>query len=232
MPSSFYRQNAMGRSAKRFYHFTNNTHGLENIRRRRLKIANINELNDPFELLGVASASEEIRNRYRLLKDGLSSYMGLLCFSTKWSNPVQWSHYADRHRGVCLGFDISDAVELQEVRYTRHRLEADEDALAVEGDRATAHMMKILTTKFSHWRYEDEYRLFVKLDENGDQGLYFYNFSEDVRLREVIIGACSSVTHDEVKIALDNMRDVEIINAKLAFRSFNVIKQKSKNPRT
>ena len=91
----------------RVYHFTNAPYGLDNLQRKRLKIATIEQLNDPFEVLGVALQDAAIRDRYKKLKQGLADYMGLLCFSANWSNPVQWSHYADHHRGICLGFDVS-----------------------------------------------------------------------------------------------------------------------------
>jgi hypothetical protein len=29
---------------------------------------------------------------------------------TPWHNPLLWSHYADRHRGMALGFDTDDAI--------------------------------------------------------------------------------------------------------------------------
>ena len=44
----------------RLYHFLNAEYGLLNIRHRRLKIARINELNDPFEFLGVATKSADL----------------------------------------------------------------------------------------------------------------------------------------------------------------------------
>jgi hypothetical protein len=47
----------------RVYHFTKAVHGLEAIRRRRLKIARISELNDPFEFLQVAAAWKWLRHR-------------------------------------------------------------------------------------------------------------------------------------------------------------------------
>ena len=34
---------------------------------------------------------------------------GVLCFSEDKSDVLQWSHYADRHQGMCLGFDVSGA---------------------------------------------------------------------------------------------------------------------------
>lgn len=39
------------RGRLRVYHFVGPDHGLDDIRRRRLKIATIADLNDPFELL-------------------------------------------------------------------------------------------------------------------------------------------------------------------------------------
>lgn len=42
----------------RVYHFVNAEFGLDDIRRRRLKIATLNDLNDPFELFGVHLGDE------------------------------------------------------------------------------------------------------------------------------------------------------------------------------
>ena len=91
----------------RLYHFLNAEYGLLDMRYRRLKIARINELNDPFEFLGVATKSRHLRQRYHRLKDALNDYLGLVCFSANWNNPVQWSHYADCHKGLCLDFEVS-----------------------------------------------------------------------------------------------------------------------------
>ena len=33
---------------------------------------------------------------------------GILCFSADGRDPVIGAHYSDKHRGVCLGFDIPD----------------------------------------------------------------------------------------------------------------------------
>src|ERR1700686_3023361 len=101
------RRPVSGGGSMRLYHFLNAEYGLLNIQHRRLKIGGINALNDPFEFFGVATKSTSLRLRYQRLKEGLNDYMGLVCFSADWNNPVQWSHYADHHRGVCLGFELS-----------------------------------------------------------------------------------------------------------------------------
>lgn len=112
----------------RVYHFVNQEYGLENIRRKRLKIATINELNDPFELFSIELSDPSVRKSFRKMKNDLAMKQGLLCFSKSWSNPVQWSHYANNHQGICLGFDVPDAF-LCNVNYSRKRLLADIEAL-------------------------------------------------------------------------------------------------------
>jgi Protein of unknown function (DUF2971) len=208
----------------RLYHFTNRQYGLENIERRRLKIARIGQLNDPFEFLGVASRSPDVRRRYKELKSGWDKIMGVLCFSGGWKNPVQWSHYADHHRGVCLGFDIE--AQVHRVNYVEQRLNPNMRALKKVGPAAEKHVMQILTTKFLHWSYEDEYRVFPGLDEKDQCGLYFFPFANGLALKQVIVGHDCTVTHADLSKALGELGPtVECFKARLAFQTFEVARQ-------
>ena len=210
----------------RLYHFLNANYGLLDIRHRRLKIARINELNDPYEFLGVAAKSRRLRQRYHRLKDALNDYLGLVCFSANWNNPVQWSHYADCHQGLCLGFEVS--APAHKVNYVSERLLAKPSAMKSEGPEAEAHVMEILTTKFEHWSYEDEYRVFPQLQERDPSGLYFLEFDDQVSLREVIVGPRSSLCRSDVAQVLGApVPEVQSYKARLAFRSFDVVRQKN-----
>jgi hypothetical protein len=210
----------------RVYHFVDRKYGLQNLRQRELKIAIFNELNDPFELLGIASKDREDRRAYLDFKNDLAKKIGLLCFSGHWTNPVQWSHYADRHRGLCLGFDVIN--ELVPVTYTRRRLKLDLIAIRAGGLTAHRYMLQVLATKFSHWRYENEHRLFVRLKEKDKKGLYFVGFCKQLALREVIVGHNSTISRAELTRALGDMAcDVKVYKARLAFRTFRVVRQRS-----
>jgi hypothetical protein len=217
----------------RVYHFTKAIHGLEAIRRRRLKIARISELNDPFEFLQVASRNPKTRGRYQYLKRSLSEYMGLLCFSENWRNPVQWSHYAESHQGICLGFDVVPSTEMRKVRYVRSRIPPNVRAMRTMGPDAVAHMLDLLTLKFEHWQYEQEHRLFVKLDEKEEKtGLYFFDFgtSPQLKLRQVIVGAQSKISSEEVAEALGDLAPkVVACKARLAFKTFEVVRQRNQD---
>ena len=63
------------------FHFISEKHGLDDIRERRLKISQIQDLNDPFELLPVELSNPEHRRVLHGFKEQFSSNRGMLCFS-------------------------------------------------------------------------------------------------------------------------------------------------------
>lgn len=214
----------------RLYHFLNAQHGLDNIKHRRLKIARINELNDPFEFASVTFGDKSIRDAFRKMKREMHEQRGLLCFSTKWNNPVMWSHYADKHKGLCLGFDVADQ-SVGPVSYSGRRLAVELEQLKSPRELPVDYVTKLLFTKYTHWKYENEYRAFVTLEEkDNDTGLYFAEFSDQMTLKQVIVGAESSVSRQQLSEALGSeLQHVEKIKARLAFKSFSVVRQRKKS---
>lgn len=212
----------------RVFHFVNSKFGLEDLRMRRLKVATLHELNDPFELFGVSLADESLRRAFAAMKDWLASNRGLLCFSRDWHNPVQWSHYAAKHTGMCLGFDIPDE-HLGAITYSRKRLVVEAESFRNPRQLDVDVARRFLFTKYSHWRYENEVRSFVTLEEKDpEKGLYFANFSDRLRLAAVILGANSSVSRATLKEALGDLSDkVETFKTRLAFRTFRVARQRN-----
>ncbi|WP_210188355.1 DUF2971 domain-containing protein [Bosea sp. OK403] len=197
-----------------------------------MKLSRLDRLNDPFELLGYATKTPAERAAWSNVKSGLAKFGGILCFSANWHNPVQWSHYADRHAGLCLGFDVPDHL-LEKVCYQRQRLAWDDSMLAAidaESDEAHEMMRALVKTKFRHWQYEREYRLFAKLKDPDKQGRCFVNFDSDLLLREIIVGAESAITRAEIDKALGKQRDrVSTTKARLAFKTFSIVEQRLKN---
>lgn len=203
----------------RAYHFLNEQFGLKDLVERRLKIARIMELNDPFEFLGVDLSNRDLRRVLKETKSDLAKTTGLLCFSKKWRNPLLWGHYADKHKGICLGFDVPD-LHLAEVTYVNQRL-------AAPGAIDEPFMKQLLLTKYKHWVYEEEYRAFVPLTDEIN-GLYYVDFSEDLNLKQVIVGDQSRLTRDQISSALGDLANgVEVFKVRAAFKSFEVVHQQN-----
>ena len=90
-------------------------------------------------------------------------------------------------------------------------------------------MNRLLRTKFSDWQYEDEMRLFVGLDhETVESGCYFYSFSDDLILREVVLGPRCEIPIEGVrKLVATFDHPVQVLKSRIAFSSFRVIKNRS-----
>ena len=212
----------------RVFHFLNAKYGLEGLRKRRLKIATLNELNDPFEFFGVNLADKKLRRTFQAMKQDLADKRGLLCFSRNWHNPLLWNHYADRHTGLCLGFDVPDK-HLGPVTYLKERLDIDNEVLHQPNLLPPHEATKLLFTKYEHWHYEDEVRTFVTIkDRDPEKGMYFAEFSESLQLAKVIVGANSEITRQKISDALGDLAtSVEALKARLAFKSFRVVRQRN-----
>lgn len=204
----------------RLYHFTSQKFGLLALEDCRLKIARISELNDPFELLGWNLQDPDTRSKIRQWKAERDAECGILCFSRKWSNPLLWSHYADKHRGMAIGFDVLDKDRYSPVKYRSTRL-----STRVGSKLAGADLDSVFLTKFTAWQYESEYRSFCRLDQSVHKnGLYFEPFSPTLKLAQVIVGAQSNITRAMLSAAIgDQSSNVTTFKARPAFRSFSVV---------
>ena len=208
----------------RVYHLLSAQNALSDIALRRIRIARYGDLNDPFELFAANMGDRNIRRAMRAWKEEFHRTKGLLCFSKNWENPVLWSHYAEKHRGICLGFDLNDQHALT-IEYANQRLpvQFNNDDPTRGLDREFVN--RLIRTKYVHWRYEEEIRVIVQLDEEtAEDGSYFMPFSNDMQLREVILGPLCAIPIDAMRSFVNAIYDAVIVRkALLAFKWFTVV---------
>ena len=212
----------------RVYYLSSAPFALSNLSLRRLKISRFGDLNDPFELLAANLENSEHRKAFATMKHQLNETKGLICFSRTWSNPLLWGHYADKHTGIALGFDVPDHL-LSEVLYTSQRVRIDVDSKTKRPNLNEALVNRLLRTKFVDWKYENEYRLFVQLDpETKESGLFFHDFSEDLKLMEVILGPRCELPINRIRSLLQtDLPHVKVSKARMAFRTFRVTEDRT-----
>ncbi len=209
----------------RVYHFVSGDHGLEDLSKGRLKVAEFANLNDPFELLAIDLADRHTRRQFSMIRKKAMSGRGLLCFSKSWNSPVLWSHYAERHKGLCLGFDVPDHLG-QDVTYLTRRTQLK--GLLPAATEADGGAGPLFFLKFQGWKYEDEWRRVVSLAQAiCDGGLHFWPFGNDLRLREVVAGHLCLIPQSTLQRAIgDRGEGVRPVKARLAFTHFGVVVQR------
>lgn len=209
----------------RVYQLSPANYAMQNLQRWRLKVSTFDDLNDPFELLSTKLPVRSLRKALCEFKADTHASMGILCFAPSWENPVMWSHYGDKHRGICLGFDIPDKFALP-VKYIDERSTIQfVDGIESNGV-APQFALDLMLSKYKAWSYENEIRMFVGLDEatRDEDGLFFYDFGPDLVLREVVLGPrCDVSVSDAAAATLHNASEVSVLKARLAFNSFRVV---------
>lgn len=198
---------------------------ISNIALKRIKIARISDLNDPFELLAIDRADTKLRIGFRKLKNDLNNNTGLVCFAKKWSNPLMWGHYAEKHTGICLGFDVPDNL-LQPVIYARTPRKISIEESTGKQKFSDDDIGRLMRTKFYDWKYENEFRMFINLKNlQIESGMYFYSFNSQLLLREVILGPRCEIPIDRVRAMVKPFSpSVSVIKSRIANSSFRVIK--------
>lgn len=220
------------------YHFISSEFALKALRDRRLKISRINELNDPFEFCATDFADADTKIKLETFKNQTNEYYGVICFSEHYHDPVLWSHYADGHRGVALVFEIpnDDAIHID---YQPERFKLDVDAAIQRGSFAESDLGKLISTKFSSWRYEKEIRMtcrlndhFCQIDSKGKK-VYFESLSlesfglDPLKLIGLIRGIRCDLNPMDIASELLAADTLSVQDTQLDLSSFQIISGKT-----
>ncbi|MGX0890930.1 hypothetical protein AB7M22_002938 [Pseudomonas sp. ADAK2 TE3594] len=213
--------------SRRLYHFTTAEYGIQNIQRERLKIARVMELNDPFEMHSFDVKDRTLRRGLKKFKEDFSKKVGFLSFSRSLSSPVQWAHYSDKHKGICLGFDVA-LDRAAAIRYIDQRIDLGE-LIKVNGFSERLVMAVLYGSKYHHWSYEEEFRMLASLSNGVEEnGLYFLPFGGNLVLREVVVGCQSKIKLNEIEKALGVQKGVvDIYKVRPAFGTYSMVRNRS-----
>ncbi len=96
---------------------------------------------------------------------------GVLSLATRWDCPLMWSHYADEHRGICIGYKTEDhrCAVLRPVNYdsTRYLQVSELIDWLIDGSIEAKRKIfdQFFFAKARQWKYEKEWR--AVMDTSG-----------------------------------------------------------------
>lgn len=99
-------------------------------------------------------------------------HRGVFCVNTDPKNILMWSHYADQHRGLCIGyrFDYEKFTDIAYIKKVDYPESDDLDVLTENDlDYTDSAVNKLLTKKSMLWVYEDEWRFILRQTLSTDE---------------------------------------------------------------
>ena len=163
-----------------------NKSSLELLINRELWFAKPDTLNDPFEcqmifrnildsMWAKYKFDENLKTKIEAETEKCLSNAGICSFSKTRQNQLMWAHYADEHKGFCIGFkhellientnEIGSIDVLYQSDYPYEEIFKiiEKFLVNLDGDLTKtiiwSIVYKIMQTKYTYWSYERELRL-------------------------------------------------------------------------
>lgn len=110
-----------------------------------------------------------------------------------------WSHYADKHRGICIEYDIEkiyekDTLIINKVNYSMpiitHKSIVDNETLEIDNIK---RLIELFSIKSNEWKYEKEYRILYYDKERKKDGILI-----DCHIKSICFG--TETSEDDKKL--------------------------------
>lgn len=210
------------------YKFCSEQIAIVNLAMGRIRSGLLNDQNDPFEMEAHTFPEEDQRRAYLHLMEDRCKVWRMTCASKDYSSPITWAHYADSHRGICLGIEVEEDVALNVVYLGEKKL-VDMREVAVLDDHALDQQMtEFFGAKASGWSYENEARVLGDIDALHEEGgRHYFSLNQpdgNFRVKEVILGIHSTIDRSWMRAALDRMgyEDADLKVARKSDTSFHI----------
>ncbi|WP_232474446.1 DUF2971 domain-containing protein [Brachyspira pilosicoli] len=151
------------------YNYTRvNKNILRSILNNTLWCSNTKEFNDPVDPYIRNDKNESSNQFYNYLLERIK----VACLTTHNDNTLMWSHYSDKHKGICIEYDISQLQNnnnfiLKKIDYNLSMLLFDlKNEILLDNNKSIKSIIDLFTVKSKEWEYEDEYRILFYDEEN------------------------------------------------------------------
>lgn len=225
------------------YRFLDCNAALKTLKAGKFRVGLLSKFNDPFEWrLGFTGITtpEQQKTADKLSSEHqpwLETWMGIMCFSDSVSDPVLWSLYAEKHRGVAfeVKYDWNAKEEhLFKMTYTNQRPVLDFRELRKhrniqEREEYLKSLLEGLRKQKSlGFSFERECRLAIDLRNEKTcefkDGDYYWKLPSDL-LKRVILGFRCPLEEGSVQELLNKngFLNTKVVRAKMCSETYSII---------
>ncbi|MDD4156265.1 MAG: DUF2971 domain-containing protein [Candidatus Cloacimonetes bacterium] len=188
---------------------------------------------------------EELKEKFtneiiRKVKDARNNAL-ISCFSKRYDSILMWSHYGDKHKGICIEFDRPEK-DFLDVKYSKNRCKFDlgdttrrvlgymlsNEEVDVNDKGLIRCISKPFIVKSLDWKYEEEVRCILSPNSEGVSTLEELSlYKMPTNISKIYMGCKVDNNSEEYKklISLANSKNVAISELKTSDNLFSVIEE-------
>ena len=166
---------------------------------------------------------EKIQDISKQLHNYIGTIFGVSSFAERPDNILMWSHYANKHTGICVEYDFSHLDKeditafLLPVIYTKKRPllpikkltnlfgKEDDNVSISNGLYIMRYLLEAILSKSLDWKYEEEWRMI------GMKGLTANHLLELPIITKIIIGVNTSDKNKEAILKFAEERKIPVV---------------------
>ena len=207
------------------YHFTKFDNAIKILLSKRLKFSkahNTNDINEIYranQLLNIDD--EKLFAPNAQLKKELEMYRQISFSIYKYGippflNSSMWGHYADNANGICLIFNKRKLLEsiqnkykkprFKSIKYTKNSIQKMKNIDQRDYRPTNRNINDIFFSKDKDWKYEQEYRVLIKLQESSESDKEYF-----VDIADSLVGVI------QCRQKFDNLRNLLDDNIELLY---------------
>lgn len=166
---------------------------------------------------GGFDSDEYWRNFHAKFKADTIKMFGICSLTSKNDNLLMWSHYANSHKGFCIGFDKFQLYETTQGMIGNISYSTTFPTIPMF-DQGIGGMAMLVMTKSTHWEYEDEYRITKTF---AARKAYKLN---DSAIKEIVFGCrISKESRQEIiSIAKSKKSDIKLYDSVVDDKEFKL----------
>ncbi|MEN5380627.1 DUF2971 domain-containing protein [Sphingobacterium kitahiroshimense] len=129
---------------------------------------------------------------------------GITCFSKKFNQMQMWAHYADKHKGICIGYDlfkIKDTIADVNKESAFIPVNYVNEIVALSNFTDINTIFHWFGTKHSFWSYEEEVRLISRPFDYSKENKCLFPIQKE-NVIEIYCG------YNINEIDLNNLKDI------------------------
>ncbi|MBB4080787.1 hypothetical protein GGR28_003422 [Lewinella aquimaris] len=152
---------------------------------------------------------EDLLRKHHSQPNFADDFVRVCCFSKRNDIKLMWSHYADKYKGICMGFDAAKDPKTFAGLPVEYVDGAEFPRLDIFSDEYA--LQRLIFTKSSDWKHEEEVR--VCNVREGDKQLYKF---KPESLTHIIFGSKVSKENIDRVLEIVKGRDVKLQKIQLA----------------
>ena len=197
---------------KTLFNYTKiNKDTIKNILNEEIWLSNTKLFNDPVD------PSIKRKNKNNIYNDLLDK-IKVGCLTSKNNNTLMWSHYADKHRGICIEYNISKIFidknsSIRKVNYNKNMAYEEKidyikrfSDIQID-DKNITTLLELFCIKSKEWEYEDEYRILYYDSTSNSNGITI-----KLPIKNIYFG--TETSEEDKKLIYDIIKNINMSRTK------------------